>query len=256
MYEIDKAAFGAFVAGQRKAKGYTQKELAQKLFVSDKAVSKWERALSLPDISLLVPLAELLDVSVAELLEGRRLTPDAKLSSECVDVIVQKALTFSEDTPERQREKRKKHAAILGSCTFLAALELLLLFHTLSGADKEPFISFFVLEGLGFGFGVYLWLFIRERLPSYYDENKISAYSDGIFRMNMVGLCFNNRNWPHILRVLRLWSAVTVVTVPLAALLTVRFAPEADLFFTQPAALAVYLIGLFLPVYLVGKKYE
>ncbi len=47
MFEIDKAAFGAFLAEQRKAKGYTQKELAEKLFISDKAVSKWERGGSL-----------------------------------------------------------------------------------------------------------------------------------------------------------------------------------------------------------------
>ena len=46
----------------------TQKELAACLYVSDKAVSKWERGLSVPDISLLVPLAEQLNVTVAELL--------------------------------------------------------------------------------------------------------------------------------------------------------------------------------------------
>ena len=43
MFEIDKTQFGEFLASQRKRKGYTQKELAQKLFISDKAVSKWER---------------------------------------------------------------------------------------------------------------------------------------------------------------------------------------------------------------------
>lgn len=47
MYEMDKAAFGAFLAGLRKQKGMTQKELASRLFVSDKAVSKWERGGSL-----------------------------------------------------------------------------------------------------------------------------------------------------------------------------------------------------------------
>lgn len=47
MHEIDKAAFGEFISALRKEKGYTQKELAAKLFVSDKAVSKWERGGSL-----------------------------------------------------------------------------------------------------------------------------------------------------------------------------------------------------------------
>ena len=64
MFEIDKEAFGAFLAEQRKAKGYTQKTLAEKLFVSDKAVSKWERGLSMPDISLLAPLSDILGISV------------------------------------------------------------------------------------------------------------------------------------------------------------------------------------------------
>lgn len=47
MFEIDKKTFGIFLSEQRKAKGFTQKELAEKLFVSDKAVSKWERGGSL-----------------------------------------------------------------------------------------------------------------------------------------------------------------------------------------------------------------
>ena len=68
MYELDKAAFGHFLAQLRREKGMTQKELAATLYVSDKAVSKWERGLSVPDISLLVPLAEQLNVTVAETL--------------------------------------------------------------------------------------------------------------------------------------------------------------------------------------------
>ena len=55
MYEIDNQKFGRFVAALRKEKGYTQKELAEKLFLSNKAISKWERGLSLPDIALLGP---------------------------------------------------------------------------------------------------------------------------------------------------------------------------------------------------------
>ena len=47
MYTIDKQEFGAFVARLRKERGFTQKELAQRLFISDKAVSKWETGGSL-----------------------------------------------------------------------------------------------------------------------------------------------------------------------------------------------------------------
>ena len=43
MYEIDRQKFGSFLAQLRRQKGFTQKELAQRLFISDKAVSKWER---------------------------------------------------------------------------------------------------------------------------------------------------------------------------------------------------------------------
>lgn len=108
MFEIDKEAFGKFVAEQRKAKGYTQKMLAEKLFVSDKAVSKWERALSMPDISLLIPLAEILDVSVTELLEGRKLEHDSEMDSEQVEALVKKALSFSEDNPEKEQRASQK----------------------------------------------------------------------------------------------------------------------------------------------------
>ena len=99
MFEIDKSAFGTFLAERRKEKGYTQKELAAKLFISDKAVSKWERALSMPDISLLIPLAEILDVSVTELLEGQKLDSALNMDTEQVEVLVKKALTLSDDNP-------------------------------------------------------------------------------------------------------------------------------------------------------------
>ena len=72
MFEIDKEQFGALVSQLRKEKGLTQKEVAQQLFISDKAVSKWERGLSVPDIALLIPLADLLDVTVTELLQCKR----------------------------------------------------------------------------------------------------------------------------------------------------------------------------------------
>ncbi|MBP3657645.1 MAG: helix-turn-helix domain-containing protein [Clostridia bacterium] len=62
---------GSAIRALREARGLTQAELAGQLFVSDKAVSKWENGKGYPDISLLEPLAQALSVSIAELLSGR-----------------------------------------------------------------------------------------------------------------------------------------------------------------------------------------
>lgn len=69
---MDPEKFGAFVALCRKEKNMTQLELAQELKVTDKAVSRWEWSKGFPDISLLVPLAEALDITVLELMNSER----------------------------------------------------------------------------------------------------------------------------------------------------------------------------------------
>lgn len=78
-------------------------------------------------------------------------------------------------------------------------------------------------EGMCLAFGGYFWLFVKERLPSYYDENKISAYSDGVFRMNVPGVNFNNKNWPHIVKGMRVLSAAALVMMPAVYLLQFVF---------------------------------
>ena len=66
---MTKQTFGATISALRKGKGMTQLELARQMGVTDKAVSKWERDLSFPDVTSLPKLAEVLDTSVDELLE-------------------------------------------------------------------------------------------------------------------------------------------------------------------------------------------
>lgn len=66
---MKKETFGNMVAVLRKEKGMTQLELAEKMGVTDKAVSKWERDLSFPDVSSIPKLAEILEVSVDELMQ-------------------------------------------------------------------------------------------------------------------------------------------------------------------------------------------
>ena len=68
---MDAKATGRFIAELRRQKGYTQKELAEKIMVTDKAISRWETGKGLPDTSLLKPLGDILGVSVGELLSGK-----------------------------------------------------------------------------------------------------------------------------------------------------------------------------------------
>ena len=259
MFEIDKAAFGAFLAEQRKAKGYTQKELAEKLLISDKAVSKWERGLSMPDISLLVPLAEILDVSVTELLEGKKLDRASEMKPEQVDNIVKKALALSEDTPEKTGVRKKRNALILGACALAAAAELTvgMCGAAANGAENvfSEFRELLIMEAALFMFGIYFWIFIKERLPSYYDENRINAYSDGVFRMHIPGVRLHNGNWHSIIKCMRIWLAAAMVAVPLTVfaglVLPVGTEVKAVL---EKAVLILYLAALFIPLYITAKK--
>ena len=70
---MDQVKTGKFIAERRRALGLTQRELAERLCVSDKTVSKWECGKGLPEVSLMLPLCELLSINVNELLTGEML---------------------------------------------------------------------------------------------------------------------------------------------------------------------------------------
>lgn len=70
---MDQQKIGQFIAEMRKEQGLTQRALAEKLLISDKTVSKWECGNGMPEVSLMMPLCEILQISVNELLTGKRL---------------------------------------------------------------------------------------------------------------------------------------------------------------------------------------
>lgn len=80
---VDTKKVGVFIAQCRKEHNWTQKELGEKLGVTDKAVSKWENGRSFPDITLLESLCETFNISVSELLSGKKIEPeDYKIETE------------------------------------------------------------------------------------------------------------------------------------------------------------------------------
>ena len=88
---MKKQTLGMMISSLRKEKGMTQLELAEKMGVTDKAVSKWERDLSFPDINSIPKLAEIFDVSVDDLMQVKTETKE-NMSKNKVDEIVDTAL--------------------------------------------------------------------------------------------------------------------------------------------------------------------
>ena len=70
---MDQLKIGKFIADCRKEKGLTQWQLAEKLGITDKAISKWERGIAMPDTSIMLELSDILGISVNELLNGEKL---------------------------------------------------------------------------------------------------------------------------------------------------------------------------------------
>ena len=101
---MDNIKFGNFIAQRRKALGLTQKDLASKLHVTDKAVSKWETGKGLPDLKIMEPLAEALEVTLYELMEGQT----APVSPQNPYIQLHEADRVVRQTAGYSRERKKK----------------------------------------------------------------------------------------------------------------------------------------------------
>ena len=245
MYELDKAAFGRFLAQLRREKGMTQKELAATLYVSDKAVSKWERGQSVPDISLLVPLAELL--------QGRRVEEERRFTREETEELIRKALTFSAEPPERRQARTKKYLPVYVICCVLGVAGALAVWAA-GLADIEGALALLII-GVVFGvvYGAYAMFWMAETLPRYYDENRICNFAQGAFHIHIPGVYYNNRNWKHILRAFRVWSMASLVLVPPCTAGAVLL-ERATGWQVWGAVLVVYIASLFGAIVIPAKR--
>lgn len=118
---MDQGLTGRFIAQLRKEKNLTQKELADKLGISDKTVSKWETGNGMPDVSLLQPLCEELSVNLNELLSGERLSEESYNGK-----AEENMMNLAKDAQEGRNNKRKAGiiGAICGILVFLFFIEL------------------------------------------------------------------------------------------------------------------------------------
>lgn len=131
---MGKEKMGVFIAELRHKKGMTQKALAACLGVTDKAVSKWERGLSYPDIELLDKIAKILDVTVTELLEGEKRKAESSAVAAGEEGAVEALL--KQATEQVQTFKKKDFFASILSLVLCAA-SLAVVFYTVVSREKS-----------------------------------------------------------------------------------------------------------------------
>ncbi len=119
---MDAKVFGAFIAECRKEKNMTQADLAMKLNVTDKAVSRWERGIGFPDINTIEPLASALEISVLELMKSERIISNDVTKEEATGIIADTL-----NVVKLQRKQERKHAlCILGVMALIVIFVLFL----------------------------------------------------------------------------------------------------------------------------------
>lgn len=112
---MDAQTTGNRIAENRKRKGLTQKELAERLHVSAAAVSKWERGLNYPDLALMEPLAEALEMKAAYLLG---------LEDEPTEQVIRGVMQMSAQEATKRRSKLHAAALLCAACAGMMALIL------------------------------------------------------------------------------------------------------------------------------------
>ena len=253
MYQISNEKFGLFVTELRKKKNLAQKDLAEKLYVSDKTVSKWERGLSMPNVVLLIPIADILDVTVTELLRGEKIDTQKNIDTKEVEELVVGSLDMAVRNSIHQHRKNWILAYLL--CFLISITEIIML--VVSGNSiAEMKDDILLVTGLMLLFGAWFCFFAKDMLPTYYDANKINYVSQGIFRIHLVGLSFNNGNWMYICTTLKIWTLATVVLYPLAGIIIINCFNIALWNILNKIFLIMILGGMVVSIYVIGKKYE
>lgn len=122
---MDQVKIGKFISDERKAKGYTQKQLSELLGISDKTISKWECGNGFPEASLLLPLCNELEITVNELLTGERISQQnykKKAEENMVNMIREKE-------ENKQKILLTTMIGVISTITFVTLL-LVVCFHT------------------------------------------------------------------------------------------------------------------------------
>ena len=149
---MNQMATGKFISQKRKEKSLTQEQLAEKLGVSNKTVSKWETGKCMPDYSVVKALCDELEITVAELMDGEKSEEKSVRTYDEEQIM---------DLLKKMQDLEKQKELLYGVLLIVMGIALQALSHTLGGSDVKDFFS-----------GLLLGISIAEMLVGVYVAGK------------------------------------------------------------------------------------
>ena len=145
---MDQKKIGNFLKELRKEKNYTQEQVADKLGVSGRTISRWETGAYMPDISLLVDIADMYDVDVRDLIDGER--KDINMNSEVKDVAIKMADYSKMQTESIKKWIKTMSVSLLIVSVFLVIMEFVssLMMIRATSHGQLPVIALQLISGL------------------------------------------------------------------------------------------------------------
>ena len=138
---MNQSAIGHFIALKRKEKNLTQAQLAERLGISNKTVSKWENGKCMPDYGIIQDLCRELDVTLQELMDGGEATPNSIRAYDEEQIL---------DLLRRTKNLENQRTSLYGIVLLLMGVAMLVLHYNVGGSDLRDFISG-VLLGISVG---------------------------------------------------------------------------------------------------------
>ena len=150
---MDQVKIGKFISDERKAKGYTQKQLSELLGISDKTISKWECGNGFPEASLLLPLCNELEITVNELLTGERISQQnykKKAEENMVNMIREKE-------ENKQKILLTTMIGVISTITFVTLLLVVCFYTDVITLPIKIVLMIIALSVFGVGLYVAMW---------------------------------------------------------------------------------------------------
>ena len=177
------------------------------------------------------------------------------LTREETEELIRKALTFSAEPPERRQARTQKFLPLYGVSVVLGLVETAAVW-AVGLAGTEGAMMLLIMNVIfGIVYGAYTLFWMPETLPRYYDENHVCNFAQGAFHMHIPGVYYNNRNWLHVLKAMRVWCVVSMLLTPLCTAAAVVF-EQATGWQVWGAVLIGYVASLFGAIVIPAKKYQ